>query len=135
MEKLDWSINVSVALGPKLAPKDSLILEAYDKIKVTIDSGATTLVDLQGGTGTEVKFLLMVADAYATDMAALTYLPSGGAITTAVSWDAPLLLIGEGNLSLFGDASTVTIENGLQNPVTIEILVGRDAATTPPPSQ
>jgi hypothetical protein len=40
-EKVNWTPNIQVANGPKVAAADSMDVEANDKVEVSISDGAT----------------------------------------------------------------------------------------------
>ena len=127
--KIDWSLNVVVAGGPKLSVSRSLEVEAYDKIDVAIpkkgDPGAnSTKVSVQPSGEGKVQFLLIISSLYDDK---LTYKVDGG---TEVMLDAPQLLTGDG---LVGRLAVTQKEFDFKNDVDppkealVQILVGRNA--------
>ncbi len=123
-EQINWTLNIQVVGGPKVADADKLEIQAYDMLEVEIPdkdtSGGVATVDVQPGD-TGVKFLLVTAGDYAN----LTFKVDGGA---ANNLDAPLLLMGEGAVKLLGATQKqFEFTNAGTEAVTVNILVGRDA--------
>ncbi len=68
----DIALNVQIAIpnGPKIGLSRTLGVEAFDMIDVTVPADATQQKEIQlqpGGIG-KVKFLLIAADWYGTDL-------------------------------------------------------------------
>jgi hypothetical protein len=124
MEKVIWAAHIDVAAGPKLAVGDTFEVEAYDKVKVALEDGATdVVVDLQPGGAGQVVLLVVSASAYDPPV---TWSPDAG--TTTVPLDAPLVLVGAGAVGLIGTApKQFQWTNATGAIVNVEILVGRDA--------
>jgi hypothetical protein len=124
VESVNWAVHVDVASGPKLSAADTITVEAYDKVSLTLDANASNVsVDLQPGTAGQIKLLLITASAYDADV---TYSADAG--TTKVPLDAPLVLVGGGAVGLLqADPTTLQWDNGTADPVAIQIFVGRDA--------
>lgn len=123
-ETINYTVNVQVVGGPKLATSAALPVAAYDKIEATVLASASTTVNVQPGDGAE--FLLVTASSY-EDM---TYeVDSSG---NTVTLDGPHVLIGTGAVSLLGDTQNqFEFSNAGSEDVTVDILVGR--SVTPPP--
>jgi hypothetical protein len=118
-EELLWSVMVKAVDGPQVAVSGTMPVEAYDKIGVTVDAGATQQVDLSPGGAADVTAL--VISPAAPDVL-LTYDANG----TDIALDAPHVLLG-GAVALVGDPSSLTFTNGTATDADITILVGRDA--------
>jgi hypothetical protein len=119
-EKINWTLNVQVVGGPKVAASDVLEVDAYDKIEAVIPAGASATVNVQPSGG--AQFLLITASSYEN----LTY--KVDASGTTVTLDDPHVLIGSGAVSLLGSTqSQFAFSNGSAADVTVNILVGRDA--------
>lgn len=124
-ESITWSTSVVVQLGPRLVQTGTLTVDAYDKINVRLDAGATDIdVDVQpSGTAGDVQILLLTASSYP---AGVTYSADAGATTATL--DGPLTLIGAGAVTLLADPPQVLrLTNPAADPVDVEILVGRRA--------
>ena len=127
-EQITWLLNVQVAEGPKASASNSLQVEAYDKIDVTVPAkaanpGAAT-VDVQPGGAAQVKFLLVTSSVYDAN---LTYKVDGG---PSIALDAPLVLLGAGAVGLLGATQKQFVfSNAIASSkaAQINILVGRDA--------
>jgi len=126
---INWTANIQVAGGPKFAINGSQAVEAYEVIDVSIPDTASlpsgdtaTKVTIQP-TGGSLTFLLITADSYAAD---LSY--TVDADTTDRMIDAPQLLIGPGATSLLDTGLTsLSFKHNSSDPVSLKILVGRDA--------
>jgi hypothetical protein len=125
-EKINWTLNVQVVGGPMLSSSDTMIVDAYDKIQVSADVGATDKkVEVQPGGSGQVQFLLITSDKYGEK---LTYKVNDSASTKIIKLDGPQLLIGKGAVGLLDPApSSLFFTNSLDVGASIEILVGRDA--------
>lgn len=127
-ETINYSFNVQVTAGPKVADADKIEVQAYDMLEIKVPdsgtSGGVATVDVQPGDS-GVKFLLVTADSYED----LTYKVDGGSSRTL---DAPLLLIGEGAPELLGATQKqFEFTNAATAANTVNILVGRDAIVAP----
>jgi len=127
---VSWKLQAAVQGGPNLAAEQpSLSVDAYDVTQVTVPKGAAGLtVHVQPtlAAGEKAVFFALTSSQY--DAAKLTY--TVNANVAIHSLDAPLLLIGGGAVGLL-DATpvyTLAISNALDNPVNIQILVGRNSA-------
>ena len=121
-EKINWTLNVQVVGGPKIAASETIMVHAYDKIQVTIDAEANKAVEVQPGGEDRVQFLLINSDQYGD---ALTY--KVGTATEEVKLDSLQLFMGDGAVGLLGGApATLSFSNGLSQAASIEILVGRN---------
>ena len=127
--KINWSCNVQVINGPKLSGADTLEVDAYDNIEVTVpkkgQNNGTATVEVQPGAQTKVMFLLIQAGTY--QGAPLTYKVDGSA-KPAVRLDAQQLMIGSGAVGLLDGAPTkLNFENSGAADVPVRILIGRKA--------
>jgi hypothetical protein len=128
-EKLNWSLTIQVAGGPGEGASQSLDVEAYDVITVTVPGGDTTTpgtatVQVQPGGSGQVAFLLVKSSLYDGN---LTYAVDGG---SAVKLDALHLFMGTGAVGLLGttqNAFVFTNTVAVDKPAAVEILVGRKA--------
>ena len=58
--RLNWTINVQIADGPRVSASQMLMVDAYDKVDVVIDDGAADEdVEVQPGGAGQVQFLLI----------------------------------------------------------------------------
>lgn len=129
MAQIIVSANVVVPNGPQFAFQQTLEVDAYDKIDVTIPATPPTTdkkVELVGGTG-DVQFIAITSDSFSDK---LTYkINSSAAATTARKLDQPQLFMGKGAVSLF-DAAPATLFFSNAAPGSdahVQILIGRDA--------
>jgi hypothetical protein len=125
--KITWSLNVQVASGPKVAGTDTLEVDAYDTIEVTVPkkSGAdgTATAELQPLAADKVKLLVIKSSVYKD----LTYTVDGGA--AGVKLDAQQAFIGAGTVGLLGPGpKKITFTNAGTADALVQILVGRKAA-------
>lgn len=155
-EKINWSLNVQVAGGPKIGVSQNLVVHAYDKIDVQIpdadpkaaplppalppdppEFGAPgqAIVQIQPGGVGQVKFLLIQSSVYD---AKLTYKVNGKGADIAL--DQMHLFMGVGALAALGPPPvTLVFSNSIWDPgigkgrlVNIQVLAGRDAIEKPP---
>jgi hypothetical protein len=124
-EKINWTLNVQVVGGPKMSAFQTVTVDAYDKIGVTVPVGETDKeVEVQPGPAGRVQFLLISSDQFGDD---LTYKVNNAG--DAIKLDAQQLLIGDGAVGLLGASppETLSFTNDLAQDANIEILVGRNA--------
>ncbi len=128
--KINWSCNVQVINGPKLSGADTVEVDAYDNIEVTVpkkpsgpDPGKAT-VEVQPGAQNKVMFLLIQAGTY--QGSPLTY--KVDVSTKPVRLDAQQLMIGLGAVGLLDGAPTkLHFENTGAADIPVRILIGRKA--------
>jgi len=136
MAQITLSSNVVVPNGPSLAFQQTLDVEAYDLIEVTVPLNTTDkAVELPASTG-GVQFVSITSDWFGDD---LSYTINGDSQTTAVvrRLDQPHVLAGKGAISLFEDQvsagapSKLFFTNAATGPnasdAHVKILIGRDA--------
>ena len=120
-ESLRWNFAVQVSGGPTIAgngaPAD---VDTYHKASVSVPANSGLDVQLLTGAGGKVK-LLVILPAKATDK--LTFEANG----KDVPLDGPLVLIGSGAASLFGDVGTIKFKNNTAEDATVSLLAARDA--------
>jgi hypothetical protein len=121
-EKIVWSLSAQVSGGPAIAASNTLTVDAYDKIGVTLEPNETKKAEVQPGGADRVRFLLISADQFGED---LTFKVADGA---DIKLEAPLVLIGDGAVELLDKPpQNISFTNGTQNRVNIEVIVGRMA--------
>jgi hypothetical protein len=126
-EKINWTLNVQVTAGPKIQATQTMTVDAYDKIDVSIVDGvADEEVQVQPGGAEQVHFLLIYSDQYGDS---LTYkINDPGA--TPVKLDALQLLMGEGAVGLLEAAAVkLFFSNSMGKDAAVQILVGRKATS------
>jgi hypothetical protein len=135
MAQILVTTNLVIPNGPQLAFQQTLDVDAYDKIDVTVpappDAAATDLkVELQPGGAGQVKFIAIVSDWFGEKLA----YKINKKTADPRALDQPHLLAGAGAVSLFDNASPPTalfFSNSLSGadakPAKIQILIGRDA--------
>lgn len=118
-EKISWNYVAQALNGPSLSGQGEVVVDAYDKIAVTIPAGVTQEIDLvPNGTVS-----LLVINPAVPDID-LSYDVGGN----AVALDGPHVLIGTGAVSLLLAARrNLSFTNNTAADATIEILLGRDA--------
>ncbi len=125
-ETLNWSFSIEAVQGPRISGSNTMQVDAYDKLSVSLEAGATD-VDVQiqpANTAGRVQLLVIRASAYD---AALTFSADSGA--TRFARDGPVVLVGSGPVSLLAAApQTLRLSNGTTADVTIDVLVGRNPA-------
>jgi hypothetical protein len=117
-------MGLSMEEGPSIVADDHFNAQGYDKIEAVIPkSSVPTTINVQPSLLTELQAIMIIADVY-TD---LTYTVDEG--VTPITLDAPLLLVGPGNIALLGaTVNDITFTNA--NATTarnVTILVARTA--------
>lgn len=125
-EKIRWTASVQVIGGPGISTSRTIEVEAYDSIKVEVE---TTDVDKEvevqpSATAGQVKLLVLTADRYSPD---LTY-KVNDTTNPAVPLDEPQFLAGARAVGFLDPAPVgLFFTNASAEPVSVQILVGRDA--------
>jgi hypothetical protein len=129
--QINWSFSVQVSNGPKISSSDTIDVDAYDSIQVTVpqnNGGDGTVVEVQPGVTAQVQFLLIKSDSYDS----LSYRVADA--LNAVSLDTEQVLLGAGAMSLLPKApTTLTFFNESGTDASVHILVGRKAIPAPNP--
>lgn len=127
-ENINWTLNIQVTGGPKVSVSETITVDAYDKIQVIVEDGASDKeVQIQPGDLGQVQFLLISSDQYSAD---LSYKVNEDT-ADAIKLDALQLLIGDGAVGLLGAApEKLLFSNNLGSDASIQILVGRKATTS-----
>jgi hypothetical protein len=128
-QSINLNLNITIPGGPTIAASESLEVEAYDFIKVTVkgtDEGADTNKEVEvlpGVTG-QVTFLAITSDKYDST---LTY-SSGEPNGLSIELDQPQVFAGAGAVGLLDPPPTkLFFTNNLSENAEVQILVGRDA--------
>jgi len=121
-ETINWLYSVQATRGPTATLDGTFDADAYEKMSITLDPGATQEVTVGPDTWAEVRILVVSAD----DLSgAVTLTPDGGAVALL---DAPFVLLGAGAVSLLGTGdATIALENTGTEEVLVDIFVARDA--------
>jgi len=131
MATVNYGYSIQVTGGPQIAQARATTVQAYDKIEVSVDPGATdVVVDVQPGAASQVV-LLALSSSLNDDK--ITYkVADGGGDKGPFKLDAPQLFTG-GAVAVFG-APPKTLKFSNAHPANdptkkaaIEIFVGRDA--------
>lgn len=128
MAEIIVNANIFVSNGPTFALNQTLKVDAYDKVDVTVAVGATGLnVELQPGAAGQVQFIAILSSCYSEE---LTFKVNGGADVRKL--DQPQLFMGKGAVSMFDPApKTLTFDytssDAKAQNAEVQILVGRDA--------
>lgn len=123
-EEINISVNAKIKSGPTVSFSNSLSVDGYDKLDIDIVNGVTEVVQLLPVATTSVHLLLIKSTKY-DDL--ITYTVNGGG--ASIKLDSPQSFIGTGSLSAVNAAvpETLEISNGTGDPITVQILVGRNA--------
>jgi hypothetical protein len=123
-EKITYSVKAEVADGPTVTVKNSIDVDAYDKIEATIPTGgAATKVKVKVKPADDASFLLITASSYEN----ISYKVDGG---SSVDLDGPHILIGKGAVGLLGGTQEeFEFTNSASTDTDISILAGRDATS------
>jgi hypothetical protein len=109
--------------GPKVAFSESLIVEAYNRLSVTVVKSTSQKVFL-GTADSEIRLLLVRSTKY--DAAKVTFQIEGAG--TARVLDMPFLIAGKAAVALMGTTTPtfVTFKNDLTDDITVDIIIARD---------
>ena len=125
-KSIKWELSVQVDDGTKITIMDGMEIAAIDQLKFVVGSNAPVNALVQPAGIGSAKFLFITASAYND---ALTYKVDSS--TTSNKLNAPVFLTGDGAVSLLGSTQEkfeFTNNINQATPVTISILVGRNAA-------
>lgn len=122
-ETIAYAGTVAVAGGPKVAFSESLVVEAYNRLSVTIAKSASQKVFL-GTADSEIRLLLVRSTKY--DPSKVTFQIEGAG--TARVLDMPFLAAGKAAVALLGATSPtfLTFKNDLTDEITVDIIIARD---------
>lgn len=126
-EKINWNLNVQVLEGPKIQDFNTVSIDAYDMIDVTIEAkGEDKEVEIQPGGEGQVQFLLIKSDQYGDS---LTYKVNDKDATNIIRLDAMQVFLCNGSVGFLGGApAKLFFTNKLDSEeANIKILVGRKA--------
>jgi hypothetical protein len=124
-QQVQWTTNLTIAGGPVFTLPGSLVVDAYDHVKLSIKKGEkSAAVQLPGQAG-QVKLVLINATSDG-----LTYTVGDAKAAAGTALDEGQLFAGVGAVSLLGAPPiTLTFNNsGGAQDATVEVLVGRNTA-------
>jgi hypothetical protein len=125
MTAIKYSVDVLIAGGPRLTYNDTIEVDAYDRLDVVIPIGdVETIVDVRPGGADTIQFLA-IRSSVADDQVRFE---NGAAL---VGLKNPVLLTGGAVGLLAAVPETLKFKNSLASPVTVTILVGRNAVQQP----
>lgn len=121
-ENLRWNFAIQTTGGPTITGTGEVpaSVDTYHKSSVTVPANGNIDVELLTGTGGKVM-LLVISPAKPSDK--LTF----EANSNDVPLDGPVVLIGSGAASLYGDVGTIKFKNGGAEDAAVSILAARDA--------
>ncbi|MGH7467331.1 MAG: hypothetical protein ACRENP_05030 [Longimicrobiales bacterium] len=127
-ETVNWTINVQVPTGPRVAQSGALQVDAYDKVEVSVADGVDDLeVQLQPGGAGQVQLLVISTTRTSDD---LSY-KVNDAGADPITLDQPVhAYFGAGPVGLLDPAAgpnTLFFTNASGGPATVQVLVGRKA--------
>ena len=123
---ITYNFTANVSGGPSITASNTIDVEAYDHIEVTVPPSTPTTVNVQPGSGG--LLLIITASTYSS----VTYTVDSS--STVVTLDGPHILVGAGAIALLGATQNdLVFTNGGSEDITVSILVGRDATPPPPP--
>ncbi len=137
-ERINWTIDVQVSGGPKILTSQSIAVEAYDSIKVTVlgtgdppvplDADTNKEVQVQPGGSGAVSFLAITSNRYDTGLTYQVNEEADPSTNPGIALDRPHILVGQGAVSLLDPAPTsLFFSSTIVEDAEIHILVGRDA--------
>jgi hypothetical protein len=121
-ESLKWNFTIQVSGGPTMTGNGAVPgdIDTYHKASVAVPANGSLDVQLLTGAGGKVN-LLVIQPAKASDK--LTFEANG----KDVPLDGPLVLIGAGAASLYGDVGTIKFKNGSAEDAAVSLFAARDA--------
>lgn len=138
MANIIVTASIVIPSGPQLAIAQTLEVDAYDKIDITIPKPPASKaqdmeVQLQPGGLGQVQFISIISDWYGPS---LTYKVNNDK-ASAILLDQPHLLAGAGAVSLYGQTEAPTrlyftnaSTGDNSKPAKVQILIGRRATPT-----
>jgi hypothetical protein len=127
-ETVNWTVSVQVPGGPRVAQSGAIVVDAYDKVDLTLDDGAADAeVQIQPGGPGQVQVLVISTTRPSAD---LTYKVNDVA-AAEILLDQPVhAYMGTGPVALL-DASagptSLFFRNDSGAPAPIQVFVGRKA--------
>lgn len=126
-EVINITVSAKIKSGPIISFSESLNVDAYDKLDVTVAPGAPSTIQLLPLGTTSVHFLLIQSSQYSDQ---ISYMVNGAGSTIIL--DTPQNFIGLGSLAALDDVNdpaTLVFTNSLAEDVNIQIFIGRNAVT------
>lgn len=126
-EVINITVSAKIKSGPIISFSESLNVDAYDKLDVTVAPGAPSTIQLLPPGTTSVHFLLIQSSQYSDQ---ISYMVNGAGSTIIL--DTPQNFIGLGSLAALDDVNdpaTLVFTNSLAEDVNIQIFIGRNAVT------
>lgn len=126
-EVINITVSAKIKSGPIISFSESLNVDAYDKLDVTVAPGAPSTIQLLPPGTTSVHFLLIQSSQYSDQ---ISYTVNGAGSTIIL--DTPQNFIGLGSLAALDDVNdpaTLVFTNSLAEDVNIQIFIGRNAVT------
>ena len=134
-ENINWAVAVQVTDGPAIKVGDNLPIDAYSKVKIELDDGATDQKVILGAADSEIVLLFVRANQYGDSAAAATallYRMNTQAVDKNEIFELPIFLLGKSAVSLLsGNLQSMTFTNNTGSAVTLDILVGLDVTPAP----
>lgn len=131
-ERINWKMDVQVSGGPKIKASQTLTVEAYDKIEVSlaVDASAEDVWVQPGTVVGQVKILVIKSSKY-SDTLTYSVNDTEDNAENRIKLDALQVLIGDGAVGLLGETppQSLYFYNETGEEITIQILVGRKATT------
>ena len=125
-ELIEWSFSATAVNGPSLSGSGVMTVDVYDKTSVLIDTGKFADVDILPNESTAVTAVVIKADQYGTNTKFITYKQNKDD-ANPVNLDAPVILLGATASRFPKKLTTLRFTNDTEKPVTIQILIGRNA--------
>ncbi|MBN1428169.1 MAG: hypothetical protein JXB07_07280 [Anaerolineae bacterium] len=130
------SSSIKIPNGPMVPLSQTLTVDAYDKIDVTIPANTTEQeVQLVPAASPPVSFMLVASDWYGGNLSYTANAKKSATVPPApplpsFNLDSPHLLMGRGALTMMVDSGvpqTLYFDNQSGNDAHVVILIGRDA--------
>lgn len=128
-EVINLTVNAKIKNGPTVAFAQSFDIDAYDKLATTLTQGIPKTIQLIP-SGSDSVYFLMIKSSHYSDQVSYTVNDAA----TDIVLDSPQSFSGAGSLKALdsgSDPSTLVFTSELAEDVSIQILVGRNATSTP----
>lgn len=135
-EKVSWTMQLRIDGGPAISAANQVTVDAYDKASIDLTKGVAKTIQVQPAPGL-AQYLVITASAYSDpkdDKANVSFKFAkidGTAISSKdIQLDDALVVTGQAALaSIAQDWTGLTFKSTFADPITVNVLVCRAAAT------
>ncbi len=135
-EKASWTMQLRIDGGPAISAANQVTVDAYDKASIDLIQGALTKTVQVQPAPALAKYLVITASAYsdakipAANVSFKFAKTDGTFIGSDIRLDDALVVTGQAALaSIAQDWTALTFTSTFTNPITVNVLVCRAAAS------